>query len=363
MDLVCIEDFKIGLFGSLFFMGLWLSSAFLVRLADIIGRRIVVLIGLIGMIIWSILIFFVNLLTIVYLITLITGMFHALRLFPGYILSMELMLPSYRKSFHTTIQIIDKIDAIFIPIFVYFVGNAKDVIYLIIGFWSISAFMVYITPDSPEYLYANGKWKQLHTAFQYICRFESTRWKNFKFDKERNLSIAEVEKKVSLIEALKDSKTRRNLIIMCINWSTWVFWNYTLLFYSQYFKGSMYVNLLILGVADVLAKITARVLQSYLETRRIYMIWYSVIFFFSILYNFISEKETYVAVTILLLKWGVTINFGLCYYGNKEYFHPDFTSTAFGIWNIWARSLTIAAPMLAEVLEKPIILITISTLI
>ena len=61
------------------------------------------------------------------------------------------------------------------------------------------------------------------------------------------------------------------------------------------------------------------------------------------------------------MRLGVTFSFGLAYFGNQEYFEPIFLSTVFGICNIFARSTTIAAPMVAEVVPEPILTITICT--
>ena len=59
------------------------------------------------------------------------------------------------------------------------------------------------------------------------------------------------------------------------------------------------------------------------------------------------------------MRFGVTFAFGLSYFGNQEYFESIYLSTVFGICNIFARSSTVAAPMVAEVVPEPIITITI----
>ena len=63
------------------------------------------------------------------------------------------------------------------------------------------------------------------------------------------------------------------------------------------------------------------------------------------------------------MRFGVTFAFGLSYFGNQEYFESIYLSTVFGICNIFARSSTVAAPMVAEVVPEPIITITILSFI
>ena len=90
MDLVCEESFQIGMFGSLYFIGLFLGSAVFVRLADLKGRKIFVQIGVTGTMFCTIIIYLVNNLTIVYLSIAAFGLFLALRIFISYIYLLEL---------------------------------------------------------------------------------------------------------------------------------------------------------------------------------------------------------------------------------------------------------------------------------
>ena len=63
------------------------------------------------------------------------------------------------------------------------------------------------------------------------------------------------------------------------------------------------------------------------------------------------------------MRYGITAAFGFAYYGNAEYFQTDMVSTAFGACNTFARFSTIISPMVAEVLDQPIILLTVCTFI
>ena len=76
MNLVCEPDYKIGLFGSMFFIGVLITSTCLIRLADVVGRQTVVMFGLIGLTISVIFMYFINALLIIYILVLFVGMFN-----------------------------------------------------------------------------------------------------------------------------------------------------------------------------------------------------------------------------------------------------------------------------------------------
>ena len=181
------------------------------------------IIGLVGLIVSTIMILFIKMHLAVYVLVLFFGLFNSLRIFVGYILSMELMVPSYRKSFHMTISIIDKFIQIFVPILIYFTGDTKYVILCIILTSVIPLLFIYKAPDSPEFLYTNKQWDKLHAAFKLISKYESVEWKNYKFDKEINLEVTDTNNQSTWIKILRDKRTMRNLMSMCINWSTGAF--------------------------------------------------------------------------------------------------------------------------------------------
>lgn len=67
MDLVCAPDYKIGLFGSLYFIGFFVGCAFFMRFADIKGRRKLSMISVVGTILSSFTIFVINDLVVTYI--------------------------------------------------------------------------------------------------------------------------------------------------------------------------------------------------------------------------------------------------------------------------------------------------------
>lgn len=68
---------------------------------------------------------------------------------------------------------------------------------------------------------------------------------------------------------------------MVINWSTCSFSYYLLSYYTKYFKGTMYTNTALLGLADILATFSMRGLQVFFETKIAFVISFALVFLVS----------------------------------------------------------------------------------
>ena len=359
MDLVWAEDYEIGLFGTLYFVGFFVGSAFFLQIADVKGRRIVTIVGIIGCIASALLIYANNNQVLTYLCVLVLGVFTTLRILVGYIFALELVPMSRKKLWNLISQCTDAIIVISIGGYFYVIqyGESTIIIYTLISIlWLI---FIYKSPESPQYLYTTKRWEKCHSSFSKISHINRIEWQGFKFDREDQRNVEEFNIKQSCGSVLKDNKTLKNLFIMLINWSTCSFSYYLLSYYVRYFKGSIYSNTALLGLADILATFGIRGLQAFFQTKIGFMIWFSLVFWVSIFYYTVSHITALVAIWVFMMRFGITGGFILAYYGNSEYFQTDFSSTALGIWNTCARFATIISPMVAEVLPQPIILISV----
>ena len=117
-----------------------------------------------------------------------------------------------------------------------------------------------------------------------------------------------------------------------------------------------------IGAADALAVTVVRLGQIYISTKKGFIFSFMVVFVVSIIYLIVQNILTFVPIWVLLMRLGITTAFTLAYFGNSEYFPAEFMSTVFGVCNIFARTSTIFAPMVAEILSQPILLITALTI-
>jgi MFS family permease len=362
MNLIWAEDYKVGLFGTLYFLGFFIGSAFLLRYADLKGRRKLVMIGILGSVIWSFLIFVIENIIITYLLMFVMGVFVSLRMLLSFIYALELVPSKNKKLWNLIAAFVDGLVMIILAGWFYLILYGESTIVIYIIFSLVSLYYVYKAPESPQYLYSRKKWAELHKAFERISQINHITWQGFKFDKE-HIQVNEFNIKQSWTSMIKDKKTFRNLTIMMINWSTCSFTFYLLSYYTKYFEGNIYSNTVILGIADILGTMCMRGLQYYFQTGVGFIISFLLVFFVSLLYYTIMSHVFVVACWVFMMRFGITVSFGLAYYGNGEYFQTDIASTAFGACNTMARFSTIISPMVAEVLTQPIILITCWTFI
>ncbi|CAI2363809.1 unnamed protein product [Moneuplotes crassus] len=360
MDLLCKEDYVIGLFGSLYFVGFFIGSAFFLRFADLKGRRVMVIIGIIGSVCCGFLIFVINNIILTYLLMLVLGVFSSLRLLISFLYAMELVPEIQKKTWNLIAGFMDAITMIFVAGWFFIITYGESTIVLYIVTSCLSLYFVYKAPESPQYLYTKKKWGELHASFAQISKINGIEWNGYKFDRE-HLKENEFSIKKSCASMIKDKQTFRNLMIMMMNWSTCSFSFYLLSYYTKYFKGNIYSNTALLGLADIFATISMRGLQYYMPTKIGFVVSYCVVFVISCIYYIIQSQTVLVAICVLLMRYGVTVAFSFCYYGNSEYFQTDMSSTAFGVSNTMARFSTIVSPMVAEVLSQPIILVTLVT--
>jgi len=141
---------------------------------------------------------------------------------------------------------------------------------------------------------------------------------------------------------------------MCINWTAISFSWYIMGFYIHYFHGNLFINTMLLGMADVFANMLTRSFQVLSTTRFIFLISFIFVSIVSIVYLIFSSHYVMVPICIVLMRAGITVGLSLSYFGNSEYFLPQFTSTVFGATNFPASFATIFIPLLTETLKQPV---------
>ena len=100
----CSPKYQFGLFGSLFFIGVVVSSLFFPPLADQAGRRPIALIGITLQAVASLCLFFSSSLYFTYVLIFLMGIAMAPRFFVGYVFSME-FLPQKSTGMATSITL------------------------------------------------------------------------------------------------------------------------------------------------------------------------------------------------------------------------------------------------------------------
>ena len=363
MNLECVPEYKIGLFGSLYFIGYLLGSAFLTRFADINGRKSILTYSLATSTIAAILFLITNNLIMTYLLILINGFVIAPTASVSYLYMMEVIEEKSKKLFNYLTCTLDAWDIILISIYYYYIKSGESILYMYVIHAIINLATLYYIPESPHFLYSKCKFSELKDCFNNYAKLNNAPQlhPHAKFNKEGNWMNNIIEES-SIWSLISDKSRLINLLVMIFNWCAWSFWFYFIGYFLKYFKGDMYTNTIMMGTADIIAVLLTRIGQNYFSTKKGFMLSFFVVFLVTLVYLSAESLSILAPLLILLIRLGTTIAFTLVYFGNSEIFPTIYLSTVFAICQIWAKSTTVFAPMVAEIIEKPIIIITILSL-
>jgi len=161
---------------------------------------------------------------------------------------------------------------------------------------------------------------------------------------------------------LREEYNFRNCFIMVWSWSFTSFSYYCISFYLKYFKGSIYVNSFLFGIAGFLGVTTFGVMIQYLSNKSLFTITFFVTFLGSLGFTLTKTNESLVPVWILLMVFSVSIQFSLWYYTNIVLFPPLYRTRIFSVWNIIARTFTMMSPMVVELVDNPMLILWVAAI-
>lgn len=124
----------------------------------------------------------------------------------------------------------------------------------------------------------------------------------------------------SLKNLIKEKRAILNLLSLGLNWTVISFCWYIMGFYVHYFHGNIYINGMLLGLADVFANILTRSIQFFSPTSKIFLLSFISVSLTSVVYLLFQSHYFMVPITIVLMRAGLTIGFSLSYYGIPEFF-------------------------------------------
>ena len=119
---------------------------------------------------------------------------------------------------------------------------------------------VLFSPESPKLLFNLRRWDELHKTLNYIAKFNGAEEWNGKFDEEVHSDHHNDDEQLGFFEILKITSIRSNLLIMALNWTCWSWCFYIIGYSLNKFKGNVYANGLMLGLADLVGGLMSLVL-------------------------------------------------------------------------------------------------------
>ena len=152
LDLIWVEDYKIGLLGSLAFLGFILSSITIMPTADIFGRKPVLILTTFISTTLCCLVYFCSNLTQIYICMFFIGYTILVRGTTSYVYFNEMVPDSLRTRYIPALAIIEKALICCIP-FVFYLSKDWVFILTIYGWVSyVWVFYIWFIPESPKFI-------------------------------------------------------------------------------------------------------------------------------------------------------------------------------------------------------------------
>lgn len=221
------------------------------RLADIKGRKPMLIIALFCTVLFTSVLLVTNSLIIAYIIIFLNGVVIAVRVSVSYVMMMELVPENKKKRYNLISAICDSTGVIIIALYYYFVKYGESLFYVYIILTCVFLFLLWKVPETPHFLYSHRRWTELHEAFDKIAELNNGNKLGVKFDAESNENGEHVEPDKSFTALVSDKARLINLLAMIFNWSVCSFSFYVIGFFIKYFKGNVYTNAAMMGCADI----------------------------------------------------------------------------------------------------------------
>ena len=166
-----MDDSILSLQGTTYFIGVIVGSVIWMRLADIIGRKPIILMGLILYGATLLVMFLVKEEWVIFFGYWVMGFQLPNTCQASYLLMMELLAPEHRSRYTSLTNIMDALCNLWLP---FFFRYSPSYIYLLIGVAALVVIAFFgvliITPESPRYLITKKKYAQAHKILATIAR-------------------------------------------------------------------------------------------------------------------------------------------------------------------------------------------------
>ncbi len=153
----------------------------------------------------------------------------------------------------------------------------------------------------------------------------------------------------SLKDLVKIRKHTINLVLMVFMWAASSFGYYLINFQLKYIQGDFFINTITSSVTEIPANILGGLAYHKLGMRITLISCFAISIVGGICLIIWFNEVSIIPVFILAARFGVSATFNVCYLANAQIFPTIFAGTVFGICNVFAKTITIISPLLAEV--------------
>ena len=168
-------------------------------------------------------------------------------------------------------------------------------------------------------------------------------------DGEVFMNSPKKEKPPPLMFYLKDRRTAINLFVMCYLWTAVCFNYYFLIYFVKYLSGDIFQNTFMMATAEITGVTLSLVFVKFTKLKLTFQVGFCISLTGGLLILVLGTSySTWMPFFVILAKFGVSMNLNVLYLGSSKLFPVLFVGRAFGITNLFARLMTILAPMVTE---------------
>ena len=175
MDLICLSDSQIGIFGTLFFLGWVIGAVSLLGMGDIFGRKKTLIVSVTGMALMLVGLIFVDNMWLLYANLFAMGIFNGSKGALAYLYMLELSPANIRPILHMFAMSTEATLEILEGLLIWWVQDGFYVILVIVvGNFGLM-FIIFLSPESPKFLHAKRRWDELHKTLNYIAKINGVK--------------------------------------------------------------------------------------------------------------------------------------------------------------------------------------------
>ena len=147
---------------------------------------------------------------------------------------------------------------------------------------------------------------------------------------------------------------------MVFLWSASSFNSYMIAFQLKYIQGNVFSNTLAAGLSEAPTVFISGLLYQSLGLKATLVLCFLFSLVGSISLLVFKAYVSLIPIMIFAARAGVAASFSICYLANAQIFPTSIAGTAFSVCNVFAKLVTIMAPLSAEIQgDLPTIIFTV----
>ncbi len=342
-DLIC-DDVKATLIASVFSIGACFGCLLFSALSDAIGRLPVLFIGEAGMIAGTCYLVFFSSYQVCIWATIATGFFALACGPPSFSFAYDSMHAKYIPLYSTYINAVFAVGEILVALVMWSQITWRTMCGLILCWHSMFFIMFFVLYESPRFLITKGRAEEAGRALEYIAQLNSA-------SLPKPIHIKDVAGPAGSSEStLKILLSPRMLCYLLVCSSLFLasgFVYFGISMSVQRLKGNLYVNVIINGVAEMVAVVLSGVAVKRYGNKGAVVGSLMITCVAVALQNTFDWNVVISSCCLYVAKFGISAAFNIAYICSGELFPTSVKGTALGIGVLCGRVGGLVAPMVS----------------